>query len=94
MNPRKEGQPGLDVDIHVYYKEPDEQEGLDLDGQNSIKLEEGAECNISNIDGVACLPKHADFFSELKTMDMNRWMTEGNTLGATSRFEYSSNDSN
>lgn len=94
MYPRKEGQPGLDVDIHVYYKEPDEQEGLDLDGQNSIKLEEGAECNISNIDGVACLPKHADFFSELKTMDMNRWMTEGNTLGATSRFEYSSNDSN
>lgn len=89
--PRTEGQAGLDVDIHVYYKEPadveESVEGLHLDGQNSVKLEEGVECNISHIDGVACLPKHADFFAELKTVDMNRWMTEGNTLGTTSRFE-------
>ena len=93
--PHREDQPGLDVDIYVYYMEPEEQKemGLDLDGHNSIKLEEGVQCNINHIDGVACLPKKADFFSELKTMDMNRWMTEGNTMGATSRFEYSVNDS-
>jgi hypothetical protein len=86
MYPRKEGQPGLDVDIFVYYKEPNDQEGLD--GRCNIKLEVGVPCDISNIDGVACLPKHADFFLEVKTIDMNRWMTEGNTIGgATSRFE-------
>ena len=84
---RKEGQPGLDVDIFVYYKQPDDQEDLDLDGRCNIKLTDGMPCNVSNIDGVACLPKHADFFLEVKTMDMNRWMTEGNTIGATSRFE-------
>ena len=85
--PRTESQPGLDVDIYVYYKEPNDQNELALDGQNSNKLEDGVLCNISNIDGVACLPKHADFFTEVKTMDMNRWMTEGNIIGATSRFE-------
>ena len=85
--PRKDDQPGLGVDIYVYYKEPDDQEGLNLNGQNSIKLEEAVACNVVNIDGIACLPKHADFFSELKTMDMNRWMTDGNNIGATSRFE-------
>ena len=85
--PRTEGQPGLDVDIYVYYKEPGDQEELNLDGQNSIKLEEGVVWNVAEIDAVACLPKHADFFSEVKTVDLNRWMTDGNTTGATSRFE-------
>lgn len=85
--PRKENQPGLAVDIFVYYKDPNGQPQLNLDGNCSIKLEEGVPCNINNIDGIAVLPKHAEFFSEIKTMDMNRWMTEGNSIGATSRFE-------
>jgi len=80
--------PGLDVDIYVYYKHPEEEEeSLKLEGQSSIMLEESEQLNISNIDAVACLPKHADFFSEVKTVDLNRWMTKGNTVGATSRFE-------
>lgn len=93
--PRTENQPGLDVDLYVYYKNPEDfdQDGpsadlnLNLDGQNSIQLEEGVEINVSQIDAVACLPRHADFFSEIKTMDLNRWMTDGNSIGATSRFE-------
>ena len=84
---REEAQRGLDVDIYVYYKEPDEQEDVVLNGLQSIKLEVGVKCNISGIDAVTTLPRHTDFFSEVKQVDLNRWMTAGNNIGATSRFE-------
>jgi hypothetical protein len=84
---REEAQRGLDVDIYVYYKDPDDHEGVVLGGLQSVKLEEGVKCNISGIDAVTTLPRHTDFFSEVKQVDMNRWMTAGNNIGATSRFE-------
>ncbi len=83
--PRDENIAGLDVDIYVYYKEPELQKGSG--GEQSKKLEPGEELNISEIDAVACLPKHADFFSEIKTMDLPWWMTEANKIGSTSKFE-------
>lgn len=83
--PREMDSHGLDVDMYVYYKEPESQEGSD--GVQSKKLVEGQKLNVSMIDAIACLPKHTDFFSEIKTMDLNWWMTEGNNVGATSRFE-------
>jgi len=83
--PRTENSTGLDVDIYVYHKEPETQQGSG--GEQSRKLEEGVELNISEIDAVCCLPKYSDFFSEIKTMDLNWWMLDANTSGATSRFE-------
>lgn len=83
--PRDENSAGLDVDIYVYFKDPELQKGSG--GEQSRKLEPDEELNISEIDAVACLPKHADFFSEIKTMDLPWWLTEANKIGSTSKFE-------
>lgn len=83
MYPRSENQQGLDVDIYVYYKDPEE---LGLGEFQTVKLNENEKLDISNIDAVSCLPQYTDFFEELKKVDLNRWLTEGNTIGASSRF--------
>lgn len=83
--PRDENSAGLDVDIYVYFKEPEIQKGSG--GEQSKKLEPEEKLNISEIDAVACLPKHAEFFSEIKTMDLPWWLTEANKIGSTSKFE-------
>lgn len=83
--PRTENSKGLDVDMYVYYKEPEVQRGSG--GEQSKKLEPNKKLCVSEIDAVACLPKHADFFSEIKTMDIPWWLTEANKIGATSKFE-------
>ena len=83
--PRDENSTGLDVDIHVYYKEPDVQKGSG--GEQSKKLESGIKLDISEIDAIAVLPKHADFFSEIRTMDLPWWLSEANSIGSTSKFE-------
>jgi hypothetical protein len=83
--PRDENSTGLDVDMYVYYKEPEIQEGSE--GEQSKKLELNKKLNISEIDAIACLPKHSDFFSEIKRMDLPWWLTEANNSGATSKFE-------
>lgn len=83
--PRDENSTGLDVDIHIYFKDPDIQQGSG--GEQSRQLEPDEKLNISEIDAVACLPGHADFFSEVKTMDLPWWLTEANKIGSTSKFE-------
>lgn len=83
--PRDENSKGLDVDIYVYYKEPEVQKGSR--GEQSKKLESGIKLDISEIDAIAVLPKHADFFSEIRTMDLPWWLTEANAIGSTSKFE-------
>ena len=74
--PRKEGRQGLDVDIYVY---------VDSNHVNTFLLPERKACNVRGIEAVACLPKNAIFFTDVK-VDLNRWMTEGSTVGSTTRF--------
>ena len=76
-------QQGLDVDIYVYYKDPEE---LGFGDYQTVKLVENKKLNVTESDAVVCLPKFSDFFEELKQVEFNRWLTEGNTIGATSRF--------
>lgn len=83
LYPREKVQQGLDVDIYVYYNDPQE---LGLGEYQTIKLNENEKLNVTDIDAVVCLPKFSDFFDELKLVEINRWLTEGNTIGATSRF--------
>lgn len=83
--PRDENSTGLDIDMYVYYKEPEIQKGSE--GEQSKKLVPNEKLNISEVDAVACLPKHADFFSEVKRMDLPWWLTEANGIGATTKFE-------
>merc|ERR1711862_1025516 len=79
--PRKKK--GLDVDIYVYYQCPQE---LNMGEYQTVKLTENEKLNIKDIDAVSCVPKFTDFFEELKLVEINRWIIEGNTIGATSRF--------
>jgi len=86
IHPCAAGQQGLDVDIYVYYRFPDQQTELDLKGKQTIKLIENIANDVSNIDAVAVLPKFTDFCDDLKVVDLNRWLTLANAIGATSRF--------
>jgi len=81
--PRKKNVQGLDVDIYVYYQNPKE---LNMGDYQTVKLIQKEKLNVTDTDGVACVPKFTDFFEELKLVEINRWLTEGNTIGATSRF--------
>merc|ERR1712008_225396 len=81
--PRNKKKQGLDVDIYVYYQCPQD---MGMGDYQTVKLMESERLNITEIDAVACLPKFTDFFEELKLVEINRWLTEGNTIGATSRF--------
>jgi len=82
--PRGEQQ-GLDVDVYVYYKDPDNAQ-IDVKGQQTIKLTENVANNVTGIDAVACLPKYTEFFGDVKFVGFDRWLTEGNTIGAISRL--------
>jgi Immune Mapped Protein 2 (IMP2) N-terminal domain len=74
--PRYDGQPGLDVDLYTYAKNP--QPGL----YQTEKIQVNTMWPMENFDAVACLPKHAEFFEGL-TMDLTRWVEEGSKIGAT-----------
>lgn len=71
---------GLPVDIHVYYEEV-------RDGCNSHKLEVNKPFDVSEIDAVACVPKHSDAFEGLSKVDMTIWAQLANSVGATGTFE-------
>merc|ERR1712238_45451 len=73
------GQQGLHVDIYLYQNDRSCQTVVLSEGKN-LRNE------ICDIDGIACLPKHADFFADVKSVDFNRWLTEANIIGAVTRF--------
>lgn len=48
---------GLDVDIYAYFKPP-----FEVDGRQTIPLEENVPFQLSYISAVACLPRHSTLF--------------------------------
>ena len=75
--------PGLDIDVYAYYDNPDLRGGI-----QTFKVEDNTPFYTGGINAVTCLPKHADFFEDNVSIDLNHWMTKANAVGAASRFEY------
>mmetsp|Transcript_61068 Transcript_61068/g.90568 ORF Transcript_61068/g.90568 Transcript_61068/m.90568 type:complete len:406 (-) Transcript_61068:546-1763(-) len=82
LRSRSENGPGLDVDIYFFYKF-----GYGPEQIQTIQMPEDTMFDVSQINAVACLPKHAEFFDHTLKIDMNRWLTEANNIGVASRFE-------
>jgi len=79
LYPRDEGSQGLDVDVYVYDQMAHVQTMI-------LPLNTPVQDIVCAADAVACLPKHSDIYQDVKQMDFNRWLTEANTVGATSRM--------
>ena len=70
---------GLPVDIWLY----NDTNKTNLDQSHKLVL--GEATDVSTILAVACLPKNTDFYANL-TVDLHKWMADGNSLGAVSKF--------
>ena len=70
---------GLPVDIWLY----NDTNKTNLDQSHKLVL--GQATDVSTILAVACLPKNTDFYANL-TVDLHKWMADGNSLGAVSKF--------
>ena len=71
---------GLEVDVYLFFEKPG-------DGLQTVKLEDGCPIDVSRIDAVACLPKHAIFVQGFETIDQLHWLNMASTSGAASRFQ-------
>jgi hypothetical protein len=69
---------GLFVDVHVYNDTTNAHE-------QTVELPRGIPTDVSKILAVACLPKNTDFFSNM-AVDIVKWLGDGNTIGAASKF--------
>jgi len=78
-----EKRPGLEVDVYIYLMSSSSGSSV---RNYSVRLPEDRPCCVSEIDAVACLPKHADFFSNVTT-DMSKWLDDGNSVGATIQLQ-------
>ena len=69
---------GLFVDVHVYNNTTNAHE-------QTVELRRGEPTDVSTILAVACLPKNTQFFSNM-AVDIVKWLGDGNTIGAASKF--------
>mmetsp|Transcript_19672 Transcript_19672/g.30334 ORF Transcript_19672/g.30334 Transcript_19672/m.30334 type:complete len:350 (-) Transcript_19672:1147-2196(-) len=76
--PVDEGQKALPVDVFLYCDD-------ERAGRQTVKLDDNKSFDVSSILAVACLPKHTPFYTDL-SVNLTKWMTEGNTIGAASSF--------
>jgi len=79
----KNDKPGLDVDVYVYYDDLMKEE---LKKPQTFKVEHETAFYTGGIQAVTCLPKHAEFYEDNMTIDLNHWMTKASAVGAASRF--------
>ena len=70
---------GIAVDIWVYTKDT-------RPGKQSIKLKPGIGVSTEGILAIACLPKNTMFYDQAMTIDINKWLLEGSTLGGSIRI--------
>lgn len=76
-------QRGLDCDLFAFKRKNDS-----AGRGKAVRIPKSREFDISDIEAVACLPKNSAFAEyEQLAIDLNRWLTEANNLGAASRFE-------
>jgi hypothetical protein len=69
---------GLFVDVHIYNDTMDAHE-------QTVNLPRGESIDVSKILAVACLPKNTQFFANM-AVDLVKWLADGNTIGAASKF--------
>ena len=67
------------VDVYLYTtsKSPTDQ---------TVKLQRGVPVTTDNVLAVACIPKGTGFYEGLTT-DILKWLADGSTAGASSKFQ-------
>lgn len=79
----KRHQDGLEVDLYAYYHHNRP--------QNCYQLGENTTIVTTELDAVACLPKHTIFYRDMN-VDLVKWMSEASAIGFATEFVNSSSN--
>lgn len=70
---------GMPVDVWLYHNDT-------RPSHQSQKLEIGVEANVKSILAVCTIPKNTRFYEGM-SVDLLKWLADGDTSGASSKFE-------
>lgn len=70
---------GMPVDVWLYHNDT-------RPSHQSQKLEIGVETNVKSILAVCTIPKNTRFYEGM-SVDLLKWLADGDTSGASSKFE-------